>query len=162
MKDVNFGAAVTIIANLGVIGGLVFLAFEIRQNTAQMRAEAAYSIHQDVQRLNESVYSSRAFSELLIKADEQYESLDAADKQRVRAFYFSEINLADFVMGLEQEGLSDVIFRTEDFVIDQFQSSPGRRAFIETVYKPLNAEEPYVRSEQLHRRLIAEPTVVTN
>ena len=51
MTKINLGEVVTIIANIGVIAGLVFLAYEIRQNTAQMRAEAAYAIHQDAQRL---------------------------------------------------------------------------------------------------------------
>ena len=44
MKDVNFSAGITLIANLGVIAGLIFLAYEIRQNTAQMPAEAACMI----------------------------------------------------------------------------------------------------------------------
>ena len=136
MKKIDLGQTITILANLGVIGGIVFLAFEIRQNTAQMRAEAAYSIHQDVQRMNESEYSDRNLVELLVRADEQYELLDAVDKHRVNAFYFSQINLADFVMGLEEEGLSDLIFRTEDFIVELFRESPGRRAFIESVYKP--------------------------
>lgn len=156
MKKIDLGEAVTIIANIGVIVGLVFLTFEIRQNTAQMRAEAAYAIHQDVQRLNQAIFSDTAFSELLVKAETQYESLDVAEKWRVNAYYFSEINLADFVMGLEEEGFSNVIFRTEDWVVKEFQESPGRRAFIENVYKPINTDEPFVRSERLHKLLISE------
>ena len=156
MKKVNLAEAVTIIANIGVIAGLVFLTFEIKQNTAQMRAEAAYAIHQDVQRLNESIYSDAAFSELLVKADTQYESLGTAEKSRVNAYYFSQINLADFVMGLEEEGFSDVIFRTEDWIVEVFKKSPGRRAFIENVYIPINTVEPFVRSERLHQLLIAD------
>jgi len=156
MNKLNLGEAVTIIANVGVIAGLVFLTFEIRQNTAQMRAEAAYAIHQDVQRLNQSIYGDPAMSELLVKADAQYESLEAAERSRVNAYYFSEINLADFVMGLEEEGFSDVIFQTEEVVINAFRESPGRRAFIEKVYKPANAHEPLVKSKRLHELLIAE------
>jgi len=156
MKKIQLGEIVTIIANVGVIAGLVFLTFEIRQNTAQMRAEAAYAIHNDVQRLNQSVYADTALSELLVKADTNYESLDPAEKERVSAFYFSEINLADFVMGLEEEGFSNVIFRTEVHVVNTFRTSPGRRAFIEQVYKPYNADDPLVKSKRLHQLLMAE------
>ena len=143
-------------ANVGVLIGIVFLAFEVRQNTAQMRAEASYSIHQDVQRLNESVYGDSDLSRLLIKADEHYAQLDADERSRVEAYYFSEINLADFVMGLEQEGLSDVLFRTQDVIIKKFGESPGRRAFIGGTYKRVSAEEIFVRSERLHNLLLAE------
>ena len=156
MSKVSLGETVTIIANIGVIAGLVFLTFEIRQNTAQMRAEASYAIHQDVQRLNQAVYGDTALSKLLVKAESQYESLDADEKMRVNGYYFSEINLADFVMGLEEEGFSDVIFRTEDHIVRQFRESPGRRAFIETVYKPLNADDAILKSQRLHQLLIAE------
>ena len=156
MKKIDLGEVVTIFANVGVIAGLVFLTFEIRQNTAQMRAEAAYAIHQDVQRLNQSIYSDTALSELLVKADAQYESLSAAEKSRVDAYYFSQINLADFFMGHEEEGFSDVIFRTEEVIVNDFKTSPGRRAFIERVYKPYNADDPLVKSERLHQLLIDE------
>jgi hypothetical protein len=156
MTKINLGEVVTIIANIGVIAGLVFLAYEIRQNTAQMRAEAAYAIHQDAQRLNESIYGDTALSELLVKADAQYESLEDAERWRVNSFYFSEINVADFVMGLDEEGFSDVVFRIDDWIVKNFKESPGRRAFIEDVYKPANVDEPFVRSERLHQLLIAE------
>jgi hypothetical protein len=75
---------------------------------------------------------------------------------RVNAFYFSEINLADFVMGLEEDGFSDVIFRTEDWVFRSFRESPRRRAFIENVYKSAKAEETYLRSKRLHQLLMTE------
>ena len=90
MTKLDLSEVITIIANCGVIAGLVFVALEVRQNTTQMRAEAAFAIHQDVQRLNESIYSDAGLSELLVKADTQYASLEPAEKARLHAFYFTE------------------------------------------------------------------------
>jgi hypothetical protein len=46
MNSERLNRWLTFVANLGVIGGLFFLGYEIRQNTSQMRAEAAYSINE--------------------------------------------------------------------------------------------------------------------
>ena len=40
MKKIELGQAVTILANLGVIAGIIFLAIEIRQNNELMADEA--------------------------------------------------------------------------------------------------------------------------
>ena len=40
MKKIDLGQTITIFANLGVIGGLIFLAVEIRQNSDIARASA--------------------------------------------------------------------------------------------------------------------------
>ncbi len=41
MKKIDLGQIITILANVGVVIGLVFLTLEIRQNNAQMRAQGA-------------------------------------------------------------------------------------------------------------------------
>ena len=38
MKKIDAGQAITILANLGVIGGIMFLAYEMRQNTNAIQA----------------------------------------------------------------------------------------------------------------------------
>jgi len=40
MKKIDLGQSITILANLGVLAGLVFLGIEIRQNTSIARANA--------------------------------------------------------------------------------------------------------------------------
>ncbi len=156
MKKIDLGQTITILAKLGVIGGIVFLAFEVRQNTAQMRAEAAYSVHQDVQRLNEALYQDRDLVDLINRAEQSFESLDLIDRRRARAYFFSEINLADLIMGLQEEGISGVSFRIVDIYLGQFRSMPGRREFIESVVIPLNEPEHYFRSDEFYRQLVSE------
>ena len=43
MKKIDLGQTVTILANLGVIAGIVFLAVELRQNNALMAAQARFN-----------------------------------------------------------------------------------------------------------------------
>jgi hypothetical protein len=43
MKKIDVGQTITIVANLGVIAGIVFLGIEIRQNNELMAAEARFN-----------------------------------------------------------------------------------------------------------------------
>jgi hypothetical protein len=40
LKKLDFGQTITILANLGVIAGIVFLGIEISQNNAWLEAES--------------------------------------------------------------------------------------------------------------------------
>ena len=40
MKKIDLGQTISILANVGVIAGIVFLGFELRQNNALMAADA--------------------------------------------------------------------------------------------------------------------------
>lgn len=46
MKKVDPGQAATILANLGVIAGILFLGLELRQNNSLLTAQARYSLRQ--------------------------------------------------------------------------------------------------------------------
>jgi len=159
MKKIDLGQSITILANLGVIAGIAFLAFEVRQNTAQMRAEAAASVHQDLQRLNEALYEDREFAEFILQAEQSFSSLDAVDKRRAANFFFSELNLADFIMGLSEDGLSDVSVAVVDIYVAQFKSMPGRAEFVDEYIRnqPLvELKNAAMRSDELYQRLVQD------
>ena len=44
MKKIDFGQLLAILANIGVVAGIVFLAFEVRQSNVQARAAAYQAI----------------------------------------------------------------------------------------------------------------------
>ena len=44
--DINIGESIGIIANIGVIAGIIFLAVELRQNNHLLAAQARYSLRQ--------------------------------------------------------------------------------------------------------------------
>ena len=43
MKNIDLGQTISILANLGVIGGILLLAYELRQNNSLMEAEARFN-----------------------------------------------------------------------------------------------------------------------
>ncbi len=44
MKKIDVSQAITILANVGVIAGIIFLAFELRQVQDQMDAQISFNI----------------------------------------------------------------------------------------------------------------------
>ena len=44
VRKVDLGQTISILANLGVIGGIVLLAFELDQNNSLLRAQASYGL----------------------------------------------------------------------------------------------------------------------
>ena len=48
MKKIDLGQTITILANVGVIVGIVFLVVEIRQNTQQLTLELSWQVNQKI------------------------------------------------------------------------------------------------------------------
>ena len=46
MMEIDVGQAISLIANLGVIAGIIFVAVEVRQNNRLLEAQARYSLRQ--------------------------------------------------------------------------------------------------------------------
>ena len=45
MKKLDLGQIITILANVGVIAGIVFLGIELQQNNELLRSQARYGLH---------------------------------------------------------------------------------------------------------------------
>ncbi len=85
MKKIDLGQTITILANIGVIGGILLLAYELRQNNNLMVAEAQFNRLS----INVDQYTSRVedagLNELLLRAMEK-EPLSPAEQARVEQF----------------------------------------------------------------------------
>jgi hypothetical protein len=85
MKKLDLGPTMGILANLGVIGGILLLAYELRQNNDLMAAQARYNRLA----INAENYTARIdnadLSELLSKASVK-EPLSAGEQERLEAF----------------------------------------------------------------------------
>ena len=117
-----------------------------------MRAEGAYSINQSVETLNQAIYLDQEFADLLHRGEKSFNDLDPVEQSRLAAFFFSEINLAQYIMSLEDEGLADLHFRYVDFKIDQFRTIPGRKEFVEAYIRP----STYFGRDDIQRMLTEE------
>lgn len=138
----------TLLANLGVLGGLVFVGLEIRQNTSQLRAEASRSITESVNALNAGVYSDPDLTDLLLRGRQDLTTLDPVERERFDRYQFSRLNVAEHILDLEREGVSELNFRYAEFIVRDFTESPGLAAFVREY------QDVYVGSEDLLDRLL--------
>ena len=94
MKKIDIGQSIGILANIGVIAGIVFLAFELRQNNALMDAEARRARSSFVEEANFMIASNGELALLLVK-DATGESLDAVETLRIRQFWYGGLSNFD-------------------------------------------------------------------
>jgi hypothetical protein len=151
MNRENLNWWLSLITNVGVLFGLLFVGYEISQNTVQLRAESSYSITESVNALNAGLYSDPELSEILIKGTEDREALNSVEQSRFDSYQFARLNIAEYVLDLEHEGVSDLNFRYVDWIVRQFNEEPGLRAFIR------EHENTYVGSKELLDRLLSDP-----
>jgi hypothetical protein len=138
----------SVLANLGVLGGLIFVGLEIRQNTSQLRADASYSITSSVNDLNAGIYGDPDLSELVLRGETALGALDAIERTRFDSFQFARLNIAEYIEDLEAEGVSGLSFRYAEFIVREFQTKPGLRSFIR------EHQDTYVGSADLLTRLL--------
>ena len=138
---------VALIANLGVVGGLVFVGLEVQQNTTQIRAEASYSINEALGILNSAIYNDPVFADMVVRGEKSFSSLTEVEQRQFSAYQYDRVNLAIHVLTLEDEGLSEVHFPYVDRLAQDFHGSPGLQAFLVFV------EDDWVGHRELYERL---------
>ncbi len=105
MKKIDLGQTITILANFGVVAGIVFLGFELRQNNQLLDIEvrAAYS-----SRANPIVELVIENPDLIVLMEKESESLTETERNRlrllgIRVFLGVEQNFQDAMAGLQDE-----------------------------------------------------------
>ena len=76
----------TLAANIGVMAGIIFLAFELQQNTVATQLQAASNFQSSYTEIELSIYGNPEFAELLIKGREG-EEVSGVDQLRLAVFY---------------------------------------------------------------------------
>jgi hypothetical protein len=82
MKKIDLGQAITILANVGVIAGIAFLAAELRQNNQMMRAQTRNDIAQSVVTLLRDI-SDKELIEIAAKAGGDLTNLTQIETNRL-------------------------------------------------------------------------------
>jgi hypothetical protein len=137
----------SLIANFGVIVGLLFLGYEIRQNTTQLRAEASYSINEGLSMINAGIYGDSELANIHVRGKADFSSLDPTERQQFVSFQFDRINLAIHYQALQEEGLADIHFPYDQFLINEFHSNPGLQQFLVSV------EDTWLGAPELYEAL---------
>lgn len=147
MKTKKISSWITLIANLGVVGGLVFVGFEVQQNTTQIRAEASYSINEALSNLNSAIYNDHVFADIVVRGEKEFFSLSPTEKRQFNAYQYDRLNLARHISILEDEGLSEVHFPYHDRLVQEFHRNPGLQEFLVFV------EDELVGDREFYERL---------
>lgn len=140
----------TLLANLGVLGGLVFVGLEIRQNTSQLRADASRSITEMVNQMNAGIYGDSALADILLRGEQDLAALASVERSRFEVFQYSRLNVAEYILDLESEGVSDLNFRYVDFTVNQYLTKPGLQQFARSI------RDTWAGSDELYSRLIGQ------
>lgn len=94
-------------ANIGVLVGIVFLAFEIQQNSeAQIRSTTQVAVGNYIGSLERFV-DNADLACLYIKGAQDYRALDGAERLRFSAFYISLYYQLQEMLQLAEEGSID-------------------------------------------------------
>lgn len=145
-KD-KLNSTLSLVANFGVIAGLIFLGYEIRQNTTQLRAETSYSVNEALSMLNAGIYNDAVFANIKVRGEADFLSLNPTERQQFVAFQFDRINLAIHYQSLREEGLSDIHFPYDQFLIGEFHRNPGLQQFLIAV------EDTWLGAPELYKAL---------
>ncbi len=141
-KWITFGA------NLGVIASLIFLAFQIRQNTSQMKADASFSINQSLHALNSSIYQDSSFAELYLRGCQSFTNLNEVEKSRFRTYAFDMLNLYIFADKLEDQELGEIHTDISEVMVNRFQNNPGLMEFLKSI------EKEWAASDELYKKIV--------
>ena len=86
MKKIDLGQTISILANVGVIAGIVFLAIEISQNNQLLQAEAMNALLETRMTRTEEVARNENLAALIAK-NGRNEELTDGDRIRLVAFH---------------------------------------------------------------------------
>ena len=76
----------TLVANIGVLAGILFLAFEIQQNTLATKLDAATMFQTSYSEIEVSIYGDPEFAALLVKGRED-RPVDEIESLRLQVFH---------------------------------------------------------------------------
>lgn len=99
----------TLLANLGVVVGLVFVALEVRTNTATNRIAIYQSSSKNWMQINSQLARDREFVELLVKADSSDARLNAVEAKRFEGWVRQHLTHAAQMLRLHDAGLLDEV-----------------------------------------------------
>ena len=92
MRKIDLGQTLGILANLGVLAGIVFLAYELRQNTLTTQLSATESFTAALTNIELFIVENSEFSQLLQKSIAG-EAISASEQFRLDVFYRAVLRL---------------------------------------------------------------------
>jgi hypothetical protein len=120
MKRIDVGQTITILANLGVIAGIVFLAAEISQSNRIAIRDARSELTERTYELQSAILHNPETAELMVKLGEKQAKLTPQEEYRARSYATLIVNLAATINLNWEDG-----FLTEDALARNLQALGG-------------------------------------
>ena len=126
MKKIDLGQTISIVANLGILAGLVLLAVELNQNNQLLRSAGVISLNEKAMEWNARIAENHEVAEIISKANN---SEILTDTEQLRMTALTTILLAGWVMDFLQYQTGLV---TEDYmngIIPRYKDAFRNRPF---------------------------------
>jgi len=107
MKKINVGEALGILSNIGVIAGIVFLAFELQQNNDSLNAQSRHNHAMARAGSFDNMSSNEVLAPLLVKA-RSGEELDSVEETRLYYLYLHLFTKFEWEWGEHELGRIDL------------------------------------------------------
>jgi hypothetical protein len=103
MKKIDLGHAVQILANVGVVVGIIFLVLEINQNNEQQASQARYNYYQERLDILRDLALNGELSEIFVKATSG-DPLSGTETLRLGALFESTLVAWEYEYGEFRRG----------------------------------------------------------
>ena len=107
MKKLTLGQGIGILANVGVLAGLLLLAFELSQNREMMQAQTRHDLTQGIVDQVLILATDEEFSELVARVQSGASDLSEVDSSRYNAFVNARLRYWEDVHYQYRLGLYD-------------------------------------------------------
>lgn len=144
----KLNTTLALIANLGVLLGLMFVVLELRQNQASLDAGIQLSLSSAYQDISSRLIENREFAAVLYKVFTTPDELDPVDTLQVVSWTQEYLSLLYATYELRQKGIvSDELWRQNARYFAAFLKIPGYRQIYQTHSRQVYPEEFFVAIE---------------
>jgi hypothetical protein len=122
LKKIDLGQSISILANLGVIAGIAFLAFELNQNNEQLSAQSRYNYYHERIEAQRLLASNGELADTVVKL---ISGDELSPEEQLRMTFFAR----SIFVTVEYEFIE---LQRERITLEEF-SIPGKRKTFETL-----------------------------
>jgi hypothetical protein len=135
MKKADLGQMISVLANIGVIAGIAFLAVELRQNNDELRIQARQNVYEMQAEIQRNFFRNDGGLADLYFKEVEGENLTRVESSRLASYRTHLIRTMAFIYGEDPERANDSI----DWMITLF-AGPGMRELWEEVRADQDSE----------------------
>ena len=127
MRKLDLAQTLGLLANAGVIAGIVFLGLELQQNNDQLRSQTRTNIYQMQTQIQRDIFANVGGVADLVAKAQQGEQLTGIEINRLTAFRGYVLRTMEFMFREDTDGARD----STQWMVVLFEAIPGFREFYE-------------------------------